>query len=427
MLKYKGFSLLPLGVFICIFLLSGMVLGDFYFLPAPIAVLCGVITAFVIFRKNTINQNVQTFVEGCGNYNIILMCIIALFAGAFSSITKEIGAVSTIVQITKTYLSEEFLYVGVFVLASFLSFASGTSVGAITALTPIVGGFVGLENISTSLIAGSLLGGAMFGDNLSFISDTTIAATQSQNCQMKDKFWVNVKIALPSAIITMIILTILGINHSKGHFDWQNEVISWIKIIPYLAVIVLASVGVNVLVTLFVGILLGMGIALGYETMPLTDIIKNIYSGFESMGEIFLVFLFMGGLAHMMQKEGGIDFLVKKIERFMTTPSKGKIGIALLVGMINIAIANNTISIIVTAPIAKQISNRFAILPSHTASILDIASCVVQIILPYGAQMLLLIKILNIEIDYISLASQTYYTWLLLLISVIFFAKNNQK
>lgn len=326
-----------------------------------------------------------------------------------------------------------FLYVGIFVLASFLSFASGTSVGAITALTPIIAGLVAIENISISLIGASLLGGAMFGDNLSFISDTTIAATQSQNCQMKDKFWVNIRIALPAAVVTSVILICVGFYQPSVDFASQENTIQWTQIIPYIVVVLLAIMGLNVLVTLFLGVMSAGILALSHG-LELMDIVKNIYTGFESMHEIFLVFMLMGGLSAMIQKEGGIQFLVRTIERFMTTPAKAKMGIGLLVGIVDAAIANNTIAIIITSPVARQISNRFSLRSSHVASILDIFSCIVQEILPYGAQMLLLISMLGVEVDYLSLVMQTYYIWLLLLISVLFFtfyrpnhlSKNNE-
>ena len=216
--KANGIALLPLIIFVTVFLWSGIQYGSFYEFPAPIAVLIGTITAFAIFYRNGINENVNGFIRGAGNPNILIMCLIALFSGAFSVVTKSIGATDTFVEITKNYLSLQFLYAGVFVIASFLSFASGTSVGAVVSLAPIAAGFVSLPNVNVELIAGSLLGGAMFGDNLSFISDTTIAATQSQGCQMKDKFRMNGKIAFPASILTTILLIIIGVSiHPSGH------------------------------------------------------------------------------------------------------------------------------------------------------------------------------------------------------------------
>ena len=216
--KASAIALLPLIIFVAVFLWSGIQYGSFYEFPAPIAVLIGIIAAFFIFRRNGIGGNVAAFIKGAGNPSILMMCLIALFSGAFSVVTKQIGATDTFVQITKNYLSLQYLYAGVFVIASFLSFASGTSVGAIVSLAPIAAGFVSLPNVNVELIAGALLGGAMFGDNLSFISDTTIAATQSQGCEMKDKFRMNGKIALPASVLTVLILIVVGVLlHPSGH------------------------------------------------------------------------------------------------------------------------------------------------------------------------------------------------------------------
>ena len=210
--KTNGYALFPLLVFVGVFLASGIYLGNFYLLKVPVALLLGIVTAFIIFRQNSVRKNLDNFIKGCSNPNILIMCMIALFSGAFAVVTSSIGATNTFVQITENYLSLQYLYAGVFLIASFLSFASGTSVGAITTLAPIIAGFTRIEGVNVELIAASLLGGAMFGDNLSFISDTTIAATQSQGCEMKDKFRVNVKIALPAMLISVIILVCIGIS-----------------------------------------------------------------------------------------------------------------------------------------------------------------------------------------------------------------------
>lgn len=423
-------ALVPLLIFVMLFLGSGIFTGSFYTLPAPIAVLGGIVTAFLLF-KNTINENVKNFISGCGNSDILTMCIIVLLAGAFAQLTKEIGATQTISLLAKNYLPSQFLYVGVFVLASFLSFSSGTSVGTITTLLPIVSGFIEIEELSHPLILASLLGGAMFGDNLSFISDTTVASTQSQGCSMKDKFRVNVKIALPASVLTIIILTIIGFYlHSSSQFFSPSEVTSvqWLQILPYFVVIVLASTGLNVFVTLFCGILLA-GIIGFFQNMSVLDFSGHIYLGFQSMNEIFLVFLLMGGLTYMVEKQGGIQFLLNKMAHFMTSPLKAKTGIALLVGIVDAAIANNTIAIVVSAPVAKKVSHQFGIKPSYVASILDISSCVVQGIVPYGAQVLLLLANDSIatSVGYFDLISHSYYIWLLLVISVVFFVRKSKE
>ena len=423
--KANGIALLPLIVFIAIFLWSGVHYGSFYEFPAPIAVLIGIVTAFLIFHRNGINENVSGFIKGCGNPSILMMCLIALFSGAFSVVTKNIGATDTFVEITKNYLSLQYLYAGVFVIASFLSFASGTSVGAVVSLAPIAAGFVSLPNVNVELIAGSLLGGAMFGDNLSFISDTTIAATQSQGCEMKDKFRMNGKIALPASVLTILTLIIIGVSiHPSGHsLSEGNSPIQWINLLPYITVIVLAIAGLNVYVTFLIGTLISGILGFWYGTFDLLGYCKTIFDGFASMNDIFLVFLFTGGLAYLIEREGGISFLTQKIGKFINTKGRALAGISALVALIDAAVANNTVAIVISAPVAKKISEEYKISPIQAASILDISSCIVQGIIPYGAQVLLLIKLLGTDVNYSSMIAQSFYIWLLLLCMIVFFLR----
>lgn len=423
--KANGIALLPLIVFVAIFLWSGVQYGSFYEFPAPIAVLIGIVTAFFTFHRNGINENVSNFIKGCGNPSILMMCLIALFSGAFSLVTKNIGATDTFVEITKNYLSLQYLYAGVFVIASFLSFASGTSVGAVVSLAPIAAGFVSMPNVNVELIAGSLLGGAMFGDNLSFISDTTIAATQSQGCEMKDKFRMNGKIALPASVLTILTLIIIGISiHPSGHsLSEGNSPIQWINLLPYITVIVLAIAGLNVYVTFLIGTLISGILGFWYGTFDLLGYCKTIFDGFASMNDIFLVFLFTGGLAYLIEREGGISFLTQKIGKFINTKGRALAGIGTLVALIDAAVANNTVAIVISAPVAKKISEEYKISPIQAASILDISSCIVQGIIPYGAQVLLLIKLLGTDVNYSSMIAQSFYIWLLLLCMIVFFLR----
>ncbi len=421
-------SLLPLIVFIAVFLGSGIISGDFYALPAPIAVFAGIITAFILFFRNGIHQNIETFIRGCGNENIVMMCLIVLLCGAFSKVTTAIGATETVVHLAQSYLSPRFLYAGVFILASFLSFSSGTSVGAISTLTPIVAGFVQLEGIDTALIAASLLSGAMFGDNLSIISDTTIVATQSQGCSMKDKFRTNSRMAFPASILTVIILMLLGfyLHPNQSGVLVDNITIQWLKILPYLFVITMALAGVNVFITLFLGVVFAGAIG-GYEGLTLMEFLNISYNGFSAMTDVFLVFFLTGGLAYMVEKQGGIEFIIQKMSRFMTSKLRAKIGIASLVALVDAAVANNTVAIMVSGSVAKRISERFKIPAPHTASILDIISCIVQGLIPYGAQVLILFKLMQTDINYSEMVSKAYYLWLLLLISIIYFIKQGQR
>lgn len=426
--KANGIALLPLIIFVAIFLWSGVQYGSFYEFPAPIAVLIGIVAAFFIFHRNGINENVNGFIRGCGNPSILMMCLIALFSGAFSVVTKSIGATDTFVEITKNYLSLQYLYAGVFVIASFLSFASGTSVGAVVSLAPIAAGFVSLPNVNVELIAGSLLGGAMFGDNLSFISDTTIAATQSQGCEMKDKFRMNGKIALPASVLTVLTLIIIGVSiHPSGHSLSQGDApIQWVNLLPYITVIVLAIAGLNVYVTFLIGTLISGLLGFWYGSFDLLGYCKTIFDGFASMNDIFLVFLFTGGLAYLIEREGGISFLTQKIGKFINTKGRAFFGIGFLVALIDAAVANNTVAIVISAPVAKKISEEYKISPIQAASILDISSCIVQGIIPYGAQVLLLIKLLGTDVNYSSMIAQSFYIWLLLLCMIVFFVNKRK-
>ena len=426
--KANGIALLPLIIFVAIFLWSGVQYGSFYEFPAPIAVLIGIVAAFFIFHRNGINENVNGFIRGCGNPSILMMCLIALFSGAFSVVTKSIGATDTFVEITKNYLSLQYLYAGVFVIASFLSFASGTSVGAVVSLAPIAAGFVSLPNVNVELIAGSLLGGAMFGDNLSFISDTTIAATQSQGCEMKDKFRMNGKIALPASVLTVLMLIIIGVSiHPSGHSLSQGDApIQWVNLLPYITVIVLAIAGLNVYVTFLIGTLISGLLGFWYGSFDLLGYCKTVFNGFASMNDIFLVFLFTGGLAYLIEREGGISFLTQKIGKFINNKGRAFFGIGFLVALIDAAVANNTVAIVISAPVAKKISEEYKISPIQAASILDISSCIVQGIIPYGAQVLLLIKLLGTDVNYSSMIAQSFYIWLLLLCMIVFFVNKRK-
>ena len=426
--KANGIALLPLIIFVAIFLWSGVQYGSFYEFPAPIAVLIGIVAAFFIFHRNGINENVNGFIRGCGNPSILMMCLIALFSGAFSVVTKSIGATDTFVEITKNYLSLQYLYAGVFVIASFLSFASGTSVGAVVSLAPIAAGFVSLPNVNVELIAGSLLGGAMFGDNLSFISDTTIAATQSQGCEMKDKFRMNGKIALPASVLTVLTLILIGVSiHPSGHSLSQGDTpIQWVNLLPYITVIVLAIAGLNVYVTFLIGTLISGLLGFWYGSFDLLGYCKTVFDGFASMNDIFLVFLFTGGLAYLIEREGGISFLTQKIGKFINTKGRAFFGIGFLVALIDAAVANNTVAIVISAPVAKKISEEYRISPIQAASILDISSCIVQGIIPYGAQVLLLIKLLGADVNYSSMIAQSFYIWLLLLCMIVFFVNKRK-
>ena len=420
-------SILPLLLFVGIFLGFGIYNQDFYALPSPIAALIGIVSAFVLL-KGKVNEKIDTFLKGCGDGKILTMCIIYLLAGAFATVSKATGSVDTIVNLGLNYISAAYFPVGIFVIASFLSFASGTSVGSIVTLGPIVIDLAEKSGSPLGFIGAALLSGAMFGDNLSVISDTTIAATQSLGCEMKDKFRVNFKLAFPAAIIAIVILVAIGFSQETSAVPLEQKDYNFILILPYLLVIALSIIGINVFVVLFSGLLFAGVLGMGYGTFGLMDFAKSSYEGFTSMTEIFLLSLLTGGLATLVEKAGGINFLLRNINKIISSKKTALLGIGGLVTVANFCVANNTIAILISGKVSKEITEKYGLKPQESASVLDIFACYVQGIIPYGAQILILISLSNFKMSYTDLILNSFYLHLLLvitLISIFFRSKNN--
>ena len=423
-LNHPLISIFPLLIFVLVFLGFGIYNNDFYALPSPIAALIGITAAFILL-KGKINEKVDTFLKGCGDGKILTMCIIYLLAGAFATVTKATGSVDSIVNLGLTYISPAYFPVGVFVMAAFLSFASGTSVGSIVTLGPIVIALAEKSDSPLGLIGACLLSGAMFGDNLSLISDTTIAATQSLGCQMKDKIRFNSKLAFPAALVTILILIVLGFNQEGTAVISGNKEFNLVLILPYLLVIALSLVGLNVFVVLFAGLIFAGLLGFGYGSFDFIGFAKKTYEGFTSMTEIFLLSLLTGGLAAMVEKAGGISFVIKNISKIINSKKTALLGIGGLVSVANLCVANNTISIIVSGKVAKEINDKYGLKPQQSASVLDIFSCYVQGLIPYGAQILILISLSSFKMDYVELVQYSFYLHLLLVFTLIsiFFSK----
>lgn len=420
-------SIIPLLVFVFTFLGFGIYNNDFYALPSPVAALFGIVAAFIIFKGN-IHQKADTFLKGCGDGKILTMCIIYLLAGAFATVSEAVGSVDSIVNLGMTYISPQYFPAGVFVMASFLSFASGTSVGSIVTLAPIVIELATKSGSPLSMIGAALLCGAMFGDNLAIISDTTIAATQSLEVQMKDKFRTNFKIAVPSAMIATVIFISIGLNTATtASLSAAGDFNLWL-ILPYLLVIGLALYGVNVFVTLFAGLLLA-GI-LGFFTgaIDFMGFTKKTYEGFTGMSEIFFLSLLTGGLAALVERAGGIQFLLNKISKLISSKKTALLGIGGLVSAANLCTANNTIAILISGKVAKEINDKYSLDAKSSASVLDIFACYVQGLIPYGAQVLILISLSKFKINYLQLIANAYYLHILLIITIgfILFKKSNK-
>ncbi|MFV8323640.1 Na+/H+ antiporter NhaC family protein [Flavobacterium sp. LB3P21] len=416
--KGNAFALIPLFVFIFTFLGAGIILNDFYAFPSPVAVLVGIIAAFLLFKSST-EDKVATLIAGCGESKIMTMCLIYLLAGAFAVVSKAMGGVDAVVNLGINTIDVAYFPLGIFLIASFLSTATGTSVGAIVAIGPIAVALADKSGASLPLISGALLGGSMLGDNLSMISDTTIAATQSLGCDLKDKFKINLFIAFPAAVLTILVFFYLGLNSDIVTVAIAKSDFSWIAIVPYILVIVLAVVGVNVFSTLLIGTLLAGIIGYFSGSFTLMEFTQKIYEGFTSMTDIFLLSMLTGGLAAMVDKAGGITYLLVQIKKLIKSKKSAQAGIGAIVGFANLAIANNTVSIVITGPIAKEINDEYNLNPKKTAAILDIFSCVIQGVLPYGAQILLILSYANGKLNFFDLISNAWYHLFLLVFTLV--------
>lgn len=416
--KRNPVALVPLAVFLILFLGSGIYFHlqgkemAFYQFPSPVAAVIGIIVAFII-GKGSIDEKMKTFVEGVGESNIIIMCMIYLLAGGFSSVAEAMGGIDSTVNFGLSIIPSSLILPGLFVIAAFVSTAMGTSMGTIVAVAPIAVNMAIKAQIPLPVAVGAIVGGAFFGDNLSMISDTTIAATRTQGCKMRDKFIMNFKIALPAAIITVIIMVIFGIN---GDIP-KDLSYSLIKIVPYLSVLILALLGVNVFLVLIIGTIMSGAIGLADGSFTFIEFTQHIYAGYEGMGEIFVLSLLIGGLANLIAKEGGIDYLINVISSKIKSKKGAELGIAALVSVADICTANNTVAIVLTGSMAKQIADEHGIDPRRSASILDIFTCVWQGIIPYGAQMLMAGSIA--KLSPVEIIPYLYYPYILAIVTLI--------
>ncbi|WP_102707304.1 Na+/H+ antiporter NhaC family protein [Terribacillus saccharophilus] len=385
MKKANPWALIPFVVFLILFIGSGIITGDFYTFPVIVAITISAGVALAMNRKESLTKKVDIFCKGAGNPNVMLMVVIFLLAGAFSEVAKGMGAVESTVNLTLSLIPQNLLVVGLFVIACFISLSMGTSVGTIVALAPIGVGISEQTDFSMALVMGAIVGGSMFGDNLSFISDTTITAVRTQGAEMKDKFKVNFWIVLPAAIVTCIILGFLTLGES-GQVEHLSY--SWIKIIPYILVIVFALIGINVFLVLVLGIVLAGAVGLLDGSYHFLSLIQQIGDGMAGMYEIAFLAILIAGMVEVIKFNGGIDFLLQLATRRIKSKRGAEFSIAGLVSLTDLSTANNTISILITGPLAKNIADKYGIEPKKSASILDLFSSSIQGLLPYGAQFL---------------------------------------
>ncbi len=379
-------ALLPLGVFLVLFVGSGIITGDFYKMPALVAFLIAGGIALLFNKKENLETKMNVFCKGAGDTNIILMVIIFLLAGAFSSVAKAMGGVDSTVNLSLSILPSNLLVAGLFIIGCFISISMGTSVGTIAALAPIAIGVAQKTGIPVPLVIGAVVGGAMFGDNLSMISDTTIAAVRTQGCELKDKFKMNFLIVLPAAIATAIILTVVTLGYEN--VATQSYEYNIIKVLPYILVLAGALIGVNVFVLLGSGILFAGVVGIFSNSFGILGFIGAISEGLGGMYELSLLVIVVGGVVSLIKFNGGIDYILHFITSKIKSKKGAEFGIAALVSVIDLCTANNTIAIVTAGPLAKDIAEKYDIDPRKTASILDIFSSCWQGVIPYGAQLL---------------------------------------
>ncbi|MBR9729193.1 Na+/H+ antiporter NhaC family protein [Shewanella intestini] len=419
-------ALLPLFVFLALFIGAGLYFQSqgvdfaFYQLPSVVAILPAIILALLL-SKQTLNNAIDTFMAGIGHSNIIAMCLIYLLAGAFAAVAKATGGVDATVAMGLSFIPSDLLLPGFFIIAAFIATAMGTSMGTIAAVAPVALGVADQAHIDYALMAGAVMSGALFGDNLSIISDTTIAATRTQGCEMKDKFRENLIFAIPAAILTFIAFALAG----QGQADIAPQAYNIVNVLPYLTILILAVAGLNVFVVLTLGIVLAGLTGIFSADYHLVQFGKDIYAGFTNMQEIFILSMLVGGLAALMQQQGGLAFVSNKIEALINRSSNkngqasgraAELGMATIVAATNACVANNTVSIVVTGDIAKELATTNQVQPKRAASILDIFACIVQGLIPHGAQALLVAS--TFAISPIAAISHVWYCMILTVVAI---------
>ena len=410
----KWFALTPLAVFLIVYLVSSLMAGDFYKVPIAAAFLIASVYAMALCLKGKIEERVAVFSQGAGHKNVLLMIWIFILAGAFATTAKEIGAIEATVNITLQLLPGKLLFAGLFLAACFISMAVGTSVGTIVALVPVATGIAAETGISAPFITAIVVGGSFFGDNLSFISDTTIAATRTQGCSMADKFKANIMIVAPAAILVALWYIFAGM---EVNFTPTAEKVNIVLLIPYLLVIGMAIASVNVVLVLTVGILANAVIGFAIGKITWISWLGHIGSGIAGMGDLIIVTMLAGGMLEVIRTAGGLDYLIEKMTRRISGKRGAELSIAALVSLANLCTANNTIAIITTGGIAKDISKKYGLDPRKSASILDTFSCFVQGMIPYGAQLLMASGLAGVSA--LSIMTYLYYPFALGVVALL--------
>lgn len=412
--KPNGWALMPLVVFLCLYLVTSLIVNDFYKVPITVAFLVASVYAVATTKGLNLNDRILQYSSGAANKNIMLMLWIFILAGAFAQSAKAMGAIDATVNLTLLLLPDNLLLAGIFLASCFISLSIGTSVGTIVALTPVAAGIAMKTDVSLPFMTALVIGGAFFGDNLSFISDTTIAATRTQGCVMRDKFRVNFLIAVPAALLVFIYYIIYGTQVESAS---EIHAIEWGKVIPYLIVLGTAIAGMNVTLVLLLGVLSTGIIGCIYGSFDLFGWFASMGEGITGMGELIIITLMAGGMLELIRFNGGVDYILHHLTRHVSNKRGAELSIAALVSLANFCTANNTIAIITVGPLANNIAEQFRVDKRKSASILDTFSCVVQGLIPYGAQMLIAAELT--KLSPISIIGYLYYPIILGIVALL--------
>lgn len=426
--NYGLVALLPFVVFLVFYLGLSIYKNDFYSVPMPIAFIVASATAFLINIKEKLNDKVEVFAKGMGDNNIMIMCLVFILAGAFASVAKEMGAVDAAVRIAQYLIPANMMLCGVFLVSCFISLSIGTSCGTIGVITPIAVALALKMGIQVELMLGAVVGGSMFGDNMSMISDTTIAATRTQSVAMRDKFITNLRIAVPAAIVAILLYISLGSSANATVVDSVTKLTleDIFLVIPYVFVLIFALVGVNVMSVLFLGMVMTTIIGLCYKKFEFFAALKSMGAGSLGMSETLIVALLAGGLLGLIRYYGGISYLLAAVNRFIKGTRGCELGVSIVVSAVNLITANNTVAIVIAGPVARELSEKYHCNPKRIAAILDVASCIIQGLIPYGAQILIAVGVatnpetFGLEISALALIKTMYYQMLMLIALIVF-------
>lgn len=407
-------ALSPIVVFILFYLVTSIIAGDFYKIPITVAFMISSIYAIAVFTGRPLMQRINNYSRGAATEQMMLMIWIFVLAGAFAHSAKQMGSIDATVNLALSLLPPQMIFAGMFLAACFISLSIGTSVGTIAALTPIAVGLAQETGVDLAMMTAIIVGGSFFGDNLSFISDTTIMATQTQGCRLSDKFRVNAFIVMPAALVILVAYYFLGQDTMAPQ---QIPAVEWVKVIPYLTVLVTAVCGMNVMAVLTIGIVLCGIIGIFTGSFDLYGWFGAMGDGIMSMGELIIVTMMSGGMLELIKQQGGIDFIINQLTRRVSSKRGAELSIATLVSLVDVCTANNTVAILTVGDIAKQIGDRYGVDNKKCASILDTFSCTVQGLIPYGAQLLIAAGLASV--NPVAILPYLYYPFALGVVAIL--------